>query len=204
MNNKNTLTNWFYIGLSFVLLFILTMFVIYVPKFSDYDMTLLHAIQALLVNFPAIWAQQISNLGSHCFLWPQITAVSILFSHKKYWHGILLVIFTQIAWHTPDILKDFVGRERPCFNMCNGFSFPSGHAVTNVCFYGICIYLVLHFVKNKFWRYFLTTVFSAFIVLVLLSRMKLNVHYPADLLAGCCYGFILVNLFIICSKKLEK
>ena len=205
MKSNSILKNWIYISISFCILIIITAVIVFIPESRSWDMALLKSIQAILINYPVTFAQAVCSVGKeHCLLWPQIAAISVLFSHKKYFNGILLVIFTQISWHCLDLFKEMVGRERPCGEMCHGFSFPSGHATTTMCFYGILIYLILHYVKNKFWRYFLTTIFSIFIFLVSVSRMKLNVHFPADIIAGLCCGFILVNLFIIISKTLEK
>ena len=207
MENKenNTLINWIYVIIFSLICLIITAVVVFIPESRGYDMSVLRAIQAILVHYPTIVAKQMCTVGaSHCLLWPQLTAVSVLFSHKKYFNGILVVIFTQISWHSIDFIKDIIARERPCGNMCHGYSFPSGHATTTMCFYGILIYLILRYVKNKFWRYFLITIFSIFIFMVSISRMKLNVHFPLDITAGLCVGVILLNLFIICSKTFAK
>ena len=114
----------------------------------------------------------------------------------------LLIFFTQASFVITDFIKNFVCRERPC--VYPGFSFPSGHSSTTMCFYGILIYLVLHYAKSDFWRYFLTALFGVWIFMVGISRLWLGVHFPVDVIAGMFLGFMLVNLYIIVSKSLSK
>ncbi len=207
MENKynSIVINWILATVSLLIFAIITVIIVLFPEIRVWDMSVLRAVQAVLVHYPVTVAKQMCTVGaSHCLLWPQLTAISALFSHKKYVNGIFLVIFTQIAWHLPDIIKDVIARERPCGEMCSGYSFPSSHSATTMCFYGILIYLILHYVKDKFWRYSLTTIFSIFIFFVAISRMKLNVHFPLDVLAGLSLGFMLLNIFIVIVKTFEK
>ncbi|MCQ2957401.1 MAG: phosphatase PAP2 family protein [Candidatus Gastranaerophilales bacterium] len=201
----NITRNWQYIGILSLIFVLITLFVFFVPNSNSYDFAILKAIQALLVQYPVSLAHEVSHFGGQWYLfWPQLTVVSALFSHKKYSEGIFLVIFTQIAWRGGDLLKDIFGRERPCGNEYPGASYPSCHILTTMCFYGIIIYLVLTYVQNKFWRYFLIAFCSIFIFLVALSRWKLNVHFPTDVFAGMVLGLILLNLYIIITKAINK
>lgn len=192
--------NWNYVTVSLVVFTILTVIVMYVPACRAFDMSLLKTIQGMLAPFPVSFAYTITEFGrANWMLWPQIAAVSTIVSHRRYLHAFLLVFFTQISFHLTGFIKDFVCRERPCSGY-SGFSFPSTHAVTTMCFYGIIVYLILHFVKNEFWRYFLAIFFGIFIFLVALSRLWIGVHFPIDVVAGLFLGFMLVNLYIITIK----
>jgi undecaprenyl-diphosphatase len=114
----------------------------------------------------------------------------------------LLVFYTQAAFFLNGLLKNFVCRERPC--QYYGYSFPSTHATVEMCFYGICIYLVLRYVRNEFWRYFIASVFGIFIFMVCLSRLWLGVHFLTDIIAGLSLGVILINLYIITVNSLKN
>jgi undecaprenyl-diphosphatase len=131
-------------------------------------------------------------------LWPQIAACSVLVSHQKYLKAFLLVFFTQGTFYLNELIKNFVCRQRPCDYY--GYSFPSNHAAVEMCFYGICIYLILRYTRNEFWRYFLALVFGIFIFLVCLSRLWLGVHFLTDIIAGLSLGIIMINLYIITIK----
>ncbi len=205
--NKETglALNWNYVIVSLVVVVVLTVLVLYMPQLREFDANVLHSIRLALSPYPASYAMFITEFGrSYHMLWPQIAAGSVLISQKRYMKCFLLVFFTQAAFVVTDLIKNFVCRERPCSDAYPGFSFPSGHSSTTMCFYGILIYLVLHYAKSDFWRYFLTALFGLFILLVGISRLWIGVHYPVDVIAGMFLGFLMVNLFIIVSKSLSR
>ena len=195
--------NWNYVIVSVIVLAVLTLLVLYMPGLYTFDKNVLHSIRLALSPYPGYIPVFISEFGrAQHMLWPQIAAGSVLVSHKKYIKAFLLIFFTQATFIVTAYIKNFVCRERPC--NYPEFSFPSGHSSTTMCFYGILIYLVLHYVKSEFWRYFLTILFGLWILRVGVSRMWLGVHYLTDVIAGMFLGFMMVNLFIIVSKSLSK
>jgi len=99
----------------------------------------------------------------------------------------LLLISVPGAAALSTALKSFYGRARPeLFDSgyeAPFFSFPSGHAITAVSFYGVLTLLTARRLKG--WRRW--TAAAAGTVLVLLigfSRLYLGVHYPSDVVAG--------------------
>lgn len=85
------------------------------------------------------------------------------------------------------VLKNIIKRNRPIgYRLVeeSGFSFPSGHSMASMAFYGLIIYFIFKFVKNKKIKIPLIIVLSILIVLVGMSRIYLGVHYPSDVLAG--------------------
>ena len=201
----NSRESWNWIIVSLIVFVVLMILVMYLPNMSEVDGNILHSIRLALSPYPSYIPAVISEFGrSQHMLWPQIAAGSVLISHKKYIKCFLLVFFTQATFIVTDFIKDFVCRTRPCGDAYPGFSFPSGHSSTTMCFYGILIYLVLHYVKSEFWRYFLVGLFGLFILLVGISRLWLGVHYLSDVIAGMFLGFFMVNLFILTSNALSK
>ncbi len=203
-NGSSTVTNWNYVIISTVVVAVLTVLVLYMPGLREFDVATLKVIRKFLSQFPSYIPAAVTEFGrANQMLWPQITACSVLVSHRKYLKAFLLVFMTQGAYFITGLLKNFVCRERPTV-FCTGFSFPSGHTLTTMCFYGIVIYLILHYVRNEFWRYFLAIVFGLFIFLVALSRLWLGVHFLTDVIAGLFAGFLLVNLYIILVKAFRS
>ncbi len=200
---SGTALNWNYIIVSLVIFVTLTLLVIYMPGLTKFDSNLLRSIRLALSPYPVYIATFITEFGrSYHMIWPQIAACSVLISEKRYLKAFLLVFFTQACYVINETIKHFVCRERP--TEYYSFSFPSGHSSTTMCFYGILIYLVLHYAKSDFWRYFLAALFGIWIFLVGISRLWLGVHYPIDVIGGMFLGFMLVNLYIIISKALSK
>lgn len=97
------------------------------------------------------------------------------------------------------ILKYIIARPRP--NVLpivteKGFSFPSGHAMVALGFYGFLIYLIFKNMKNKMIRNILIISLSILIFLIGISRIYLGVHYTTDILGAYLIGLIYMFLFI--------
>ena len=201
----STVANWNWIIISVVIVAICTLLVIYNPSVSNFDWDVLKAVRKFLEPYPSYIPLFFSEFGRENFmLWPQIAACSALVSNQKYLKAFLLVFFVQAAYFITDLIKNFVCRERPCGDAYPGFSFPSGHSSTTMCFCGIVIYLILKYTRNTFWRYFLTAFFGLYILMVGISRMWLAHHFPVDVFAGMFLGVLLVNLYIILDKAFSN
>lgn len=197
--SPGTVSNWNCVIVSAVLFAILALMVIYFPNIREYDSAVLSWIQKLWSPYPEIVPFVLNEIGKNYYVWPLFASGSVLISHKMYLKAFLLVFFTELAHVLIDLIKNIICRERPCGDSYPGFSFPSGHSVTAMCFYGILIYLVIRHTSG-FWKYFLVTLFAFMIVLSGLSRLWLGVHFPIDVTAGMLMGFVLVNLYIILCK----
>ena len=84
------------------------------------------------------------------------------------------------------------------------YSFPSGHSMMSMVFYGLVIYYVRKFVKKKWISNLLTVVLSLVILAVGITRIYLGVHYATDVLAAYVFGFIYLFVFIKFLEKLES
>ena len=136
-----------------------------------------------------------------------IAIISILFctkliKNKKLSLGIIL----NLAGITiiNQILKFIFRRERPTgyrLIEMSGYSFPSGHAMASLAFYGLLIYITKRLVKNKYLKILLITLNIAIIILIGVSRIYLGVHYLSDVLTG--YSISIIYL-LITTKLLNK
>ena len=96
------------------------------------------------------------------------------------------------------LLKNIIRRNRPVgYRLVEetGFSFPSGHSMASMAFYGLIIYLVFKYVKNKYAKIALCTFLSILIVAIGISRIYLGVHYASDVLAGFMISLLYLTLF---------
>lgn len=102
------------------------------------------------------------------------------------------------------ILKHIIKRDRPIgyrLIEMSGYSFPSGHAMASMAFYGLLIYIIKRLGKNKYINNLLITINIAIIILIGVSRIYLGVHYLSDVITG--YSISIIYLFII-TKILNK
>lgn len=65
-----------------------------------------------------------------------------------------------------------------------GYSFPSGHSMCSMAFYGFLVYLAFRYIKNAKVRIFATAGLGALVLLIGFSRIYLGVHYASDVVAG--------------------
>lgn len=96
-------------------------------------------------------------------------------------------------------LKYLFHRSRPdLFRVVQetGYSFPSGHVIASMCFYGMAAFLIMRTISS--WRGRLTVMTLAGIIIVTIgiSRIYLGVHYPTDVLAGLAAGSMWVAFCI--------
>lgn len=203
-NNEYSMAiNWHYIAVSTIFAVVILLLVLYMPNMREIDTGLLHTVRQYLSPFPPYIPAFINEIARNYYVWPLITSGCVLVSHKYYIEAFLLVFFTQASFGVTKLLKEVICRQRPCGDAYPGYSFPSCHSLTAMCFFGILIYLTIRHVYG-FWRYLLITLFGALILLIGISRLALGVHFPTDVLAGLLIGLILVNLYIILIKFFNR
>ena len=197
--------NWNWIVTSVIIVAICTTLVIYCPAEHEFDWMVLKSVREFLGQFPSYIPLFFSEFGmSYNMFWPIFAACCALCSNQKYLKAFLLIFFVEASYYLNMLIKDFVCRERPCGDAYPGFSFPSNHAATETCFLGICIYLIWHYTRNTFWRYFLSIFLGLYLIMVCVSRMWLNHHFPVDVFAGFFMGIFCVNLYIISCKFFDR
>lgn len=91
------------------------------------------------------------------------------------------------------VLKHIVQRPRPDgFRLIaeTGYSFPSGHSMISMAFFGLLVWMVWTYERDRRLRNTLCVLFSLVIVMVGVSRIYLGVHYASDVVAGFCVSII--------------
>ena len=95
-------------------------------------------------------------------------------------------------------LKFAIQRPRPDgFQLAveQGFSFPSGHSMVAMAFFGLLVWMVWHYESDRATRIGCAIAFSLVIVLVGVSRIYLGVHYASDVLAGFCVSLAWLAIY---------
>ena len=87
--------------------------------------------------------------------------------------------------------KNLFERSRPdLFQVVEeaGYSFPSGHAMVSLCFYGMLAFLIARHIQSWRWRLVVIMLAVALAGTIGVSRVYLGVHYPTDVVAGYFAG----------------
>lgn len=96
------------------------------------------------------------------------------------------------------VLKYLVQRPRPDgFRLISesGYSFPSGHSMVAMAFFGLLVWMVWHYESDRATRIGCSVAFGLVIVLVGMSRIYLGVHYASDVLAGFCVSLAWLAIY---------
>jgi len=82
----------------------------------------------------------------------------------------------------------------------SGYSFPSGHSMNSLIFYGFFIYFILKNMKHRS-KYAIAALLGLLVPMIGISRIYLGVHYASDVLAGFLVGIGWLVLFIKMSDR---
>lgn len=130
-----------------------------------------------------------------------ITLLCLIFLKNKkigLFMSIDLVVITIFQY----ILKAIFQRSRPIgINLIeeSSYSFPSGHSLTAMAFYGFIIYLI--YKSNLKYKKLYIIGLSVLILLIGLSRVYLGVHFVTDILGGFTFSLFYLIIFINIVKK---
>lgn len=94
------------------------------------------------------------------------------------------------------LLKQWFARPRPAVfppvTIEHSFSFPSGHTMTSVAFYGL-LAILLWRAHHRGWA----ILSCVWVLAVALSRVYLGVHYPSDVIGSLALGVLWISTVMI-------
>lgn len=156
----------------------------------------------LISDFATPIAKFITNFGGAIILIGSAFTLFIFIKNKKI--GVSIISNLAIITLLNQLLKRIVQRPRPTeFRIVeeSGYSFPSGHSMVSMAFYGYLIYLIYKYVKNKYLKWISIILLSILICSIGISRIYLGVHYTSDVLGGF---FISISYLIIYISAVNK
>jgi undecaprenyl-diphosphatase len=150
----------------------------------------------------------ITFLGTHQFLIPAnlILIFYFLLVKKQTWFSIRVITIAISSLLLMLLLKQLFQRKRPLsplLKAAKGLSFPSGHAIMAVTFYGLLIYILQQSITVDWLKWFVTVLVIVLIVLIGFSRVYLRVHYASDVAAGFIIGLLWLLISLAVLKWLE-
>lgn len=226
-----TRIGWFLIFL-FLFALMAVSVVMELPWVSWFDTALQSVAFALRSQWLSFFMLPLTYSGN----WQAVTAICLILllipATRKYF-GVPMTASAVLSVSLYQIIKHLIGRLRPDVALHlvheGGFSFPSGHSLTSMMFWGIFILLIVHYRKTSYNRPLqaqqigpaarisrgsmlrpqckglladiLICLAALYILLMGVSRVYVGVHWPSDVLAAWFLGLALLSP---ASKLIQK
>ncbi|MBT2644973.1 phosphatase PAP2 family protein [Bacillus sp. ISL-41] len=154
----------------------------------------LDMILFIFTELGSVWFLTIFSIIIISFLW---------FKKRDKWSILFFIIGIGGGGLLTKLLKYYYGRERPSIDEtidAIGYSFPSGHSMGSLIFYGFLSYLLFRSSLRKTIKWMVLCIYGVLIMFIGISRIYLGAHYPSDVIAGYLAGGIWL---ILCILALE-
>lgn len=183
--------------------FLLLSFLVLTNNDIYIDSIVYNFISKYITNDLTFVVKNLTHLASVVVI--SIIAIIIILFYKNKKHSLYLSLDLIIITIFQYILKAIFARPRPLdINIveAGGYSFPSGHSLTAMAFYGFIIYLIYSSKLPKLSKIIYIILLSLIIIIVGLSRIYLGVHFFTDVLGAFCFSisFLIIYITIIKDK----
>ncbi|MEO7982500.1 MAG: phosphatase PAP2 family protein [Bacteroidota bacterium] len=148
-------------------------------------------------------------LGKHQFLIPAnlLLIIYFLFINRHSWFSVRIAAIALSSLALMFLLKHLFRRKRPLaplLKAVKGLSFPSGHAIMAVTFYGLMIYILFQAPGHNAVKYCLAGLIIILILLIGFSRIYLRVHYMSDVISGYVIGLLWLYISLTVLNEAEN
>ncbi|WP_151088925.1 phosphatase PAP2 family protein [Hymenobacter baengnokdamensis] len=133
------------------------------------------------------WVFKLTFFGSVLFFVPASLLVPLVLYRRGYGrYAVELLLSMGGGLVLNELLKAWFHRDRPTTALIYqyGLSFPSGHAMMSMAYYGCLAWLAVQHGGRWGWAVLLI----GWSLLIGLTRVYLHVHYPTDVVAGFAGG----------------
>jgi membrane-associated phospholipid phosphatase len=139
-----------------------------------------------------------------------LLVILIVYALGFHWEAVAALFAGFFTALVNVIVKDYIRRPRPgidlvhVFKVLNSYSFPSGHVMYYVGFFGFLWFLAYALLKRSWLRTLILIVLGLLIALVGVSRVYLGQHWPSDVLGAYLLGslcLVVAILFYRWGKK---
>lgn len=175
-----------------------------VRKYKKLDLKVFDLIDPMVTEKNNQLMLFFTKLGKHQFLIPaNLTLILFyLFVRKHSWFSIRVASIALSSLLLMFALKHLFHRKRPIqplLEKAKGLSFPSGHAIMSVTFYGLIIYILSHEIKSSALKIPIIGSLILLMQVVGFSRIYLRVHYASDVVSGHLIGlgWLLTSLKVL-------
>lgn len=191
LNKKNIVT---YISL---LLFLILTILVFTNNFSYIDDKIESFILSIRNKNLTDTMNTITNIGSAYSL--IVITILLLFFLKNKKTCLLITLNLIFSFLSSQIVKFILQRERPInigLVSASGYSYPSGHSMVSMAYFGFIAYLIYKNISNVFLKIIFIMLFILLSIVIGFSRIYLGVHYFSDVLGGFLLSIFYLSLFI--------
>lgn len=142
-----------------------------------------------LVSWPGFSPQAIVIAG---------LIILLIYGFGLRWEAVTALIAVTFSATLNILVKNLIQRPRPLPGMVNvietlnSYSFPSGHVMFYVSFFGFIGWLVFSFLKPSLQRSLFLALFGSLIVLIGISRIYLGHHWASDVMGAYLLGCLVL------------
>src|SRR5687768_12617570 len=179
-----------------------------VADFQAWDTRWLERIEASPLTFQAAVFWQ--ALGASTFLIPAVALGGVI---ALWWGRVLRAVALVVAFvlTKPLALLGWTiwDRARPV-SIAEGLaapplhSFPSGHAIQVVTIFGLLAYFWIASSRSRVEQAIAILAVVVLNVLIGLSRIRMGVHWPSDVVAGTVIGAVLLGALVVALRSVES
>lgn len=182
-----------FLSLGFFIASFLVAFAIFVEKLElrklvGFDARIIRVVQERIDDPLSRFMKFFTFLGSPIMVSVFVVlSVMSLYRNGQKREAVGMLIANAVGAGFNEGLKYIFRRKRPDIHRLvpvHGYSFPSGHAMGSVMFYGTICYFICRKVSNAVLKLCVYAISGFMVMITGLSRIYLGVHYPSDVLAG--------------------
>ena len=181
---------------------LLTFLVKTMPSFAI-DLQITKVIQ--MINFP--FFTLLMSLISWPGFGPQATIITgliivLIYGFGLQWEAVMALFAALFSTGINLLVKDLVQRPRPTSGAVNviatlnSYSFPSGHVMFYLGFFGFVGFLIFSLLKPSLKRTLLLVLVGGLIALIGISRIDLGQHWASDVLGAYLLGTLTLVVII--------
>lgn len=180
-----------------------------IDKIAPFDNVIYNAIISLKSDSVTKFFKLITKLCNEKFIIIATLLIFIILLFKKKKIGFILTLNVLLCSGLNTLIKHIFLRPRPVglkLIKQGGYSFPSGHSMMAVAFFGILIYLVCRSKWKKSIKILLSSLLTVLILLIGISRIYLGVHFASDVLAGfaIALSYLIIFTSVVFKDKKKK
>jgi membrane-associated phospholipid phosphatase len=170
-------------------------FIVKTMPLSTIDLQITKTIQ--MINFPFF------TIAMTWISWPGFSPQNMIMAgliilfiwvSGLHWEAVMALAAAVFSTAINVLVKDLIQRPRPAatqvnvIDLLNSYSFPSGHVMFYLGFFGFIGFLVFTMMKPSFKRSLQLFLVSVLIILIGISRIALGQHWASDVLGAYLLG----------------